>query len=381
MSDPLKVLIIITGLRAGGAERHLLRTLPGLRARGLDVRVAALEPGGMLEQPLRDTGVPVRVLPWRLPRPLRMLCGLVWLMAWMAWWRPRVVHAYLPEAYAVGGVAAWLTRRPKRYLARRSTGDYQRRIPMAAPLERWLHQRMHGLVANARPLLTELRAEAGPQASLFLIHNGLDQGFAESLPTRTAARQSLAIAEDTSVFLTVANLWSYKGYRDLLQAFSDVKRRLPSAWQALWAGADEGEGDGLRTAITEAGLDDHIKLLGIRNDVPVLLAAADVFVLPSHEEGLPNVVLEAMAASLPCVATAVGGTPDLIVADETGYLVPPHDPKALGNAVLMLAGDPDRRRAMGSAGQARWRAHFTLATCIDRHEALYRDALAPETGV
>jgi glycosyltransferase involved in cell wall biosynthesis len=115
-------------------------------------------------------------------------------------------------------------------------------------------------------------------------------------------------------------------------------------------------------------------------DVDRVLVSADVFVLSSDSEGLPMSILEAMAAGLPVVATAVGGVPECVDDGVTGLLVPARDPQAFADALAALLEDPERRRAMGEAGRARARTSFALAAFVDAHAQLYRRLLA-EVGV
>jgi glycosyltransferase involved in cell wall biosynthesis len=112
--------------------------------------------------------------------------------------------------------------------------------------------------------------------------------------------------------------------------------------------------------------------LGERSDVEDLLFASDIFVLPSHQEGFSNALLEAMAASVPAIATAVGGNSDAVVDGETGLLVPPSNPRSLAAAILRLAKNPELCRRFAEAGRRRVEQKFSLEACVDRYEKLYR---------
>ena len=128
--------------------------------------------------------------------------------------------------------------------------------------------------------------------------------------------------------------------------------------------------------IRRLGAEGTVDLAGERDDVADVLAAADVFVLPTLSEGLPMSVLEAMAAGLPVVAAAVGGVPELVDDGETGLLVPPGRPDALAAALGRLAADPALRRRLGAAGRRRAEAHFDIEACRRAHVELYRELLA-----
>jgi glycosyltransferase involved in cell wall biosynthesis len=146
-------------------------------------------------------------------------------------------------------------------------------------------------------------------------------------------------------------------------------------------------GDGPLRAELEAlvgrlGLEQNVYFLGFRSDPRALIGLLDVLVVPSHTEGAPLVVLEAMAAGVPVVASAVGGIPDQVRHGEDGLLVPPGDPAALGDAVLELLGDPGLARRMGAAGSRKAATDFSHATMVERAVKVYRTALGlpPTSG-
>ena len=135
----------------------------------------------------------------------------------------------------------------------------------------------------------------------------------------------------------------------------------------------DGNLDRMRTLSIELGLADHIRFLGERNDVVKILRAADIHLSASHTEGLPNNVLEAMGASLPVIATAVGGVPEIVIDGQTGLLVPPRDPEAMARALLSLALDPDGRKRMGEAGRNLAVSTFPIERSVDAFEDVYAE--------
>jgi glycosyltransferase involved in cell wall biosynthesis len=137
-----------------------------------------------------------------------------------------------------------------------------------------------------------------------------------------------------------------------------------------------GRGDGIRASLqacaADAGIAGNVHFVQDRCDLDSLYQAADIAILPSHEEGFPNAVIEAMAAGLPVIATDVGGIPDAIEHGQTGLIVPPRQPAALGAAILELARDPVRRRQFGQNGRSKIEAEFSLPLCADRYVRLYQ---------
>jgi glycosyltransferase involved in cell wall biosynthesis len=189
-------------------------------------------------------------------------------------------------------------------------------------------------------------------------------------------RARLGVAADATVALYVANLLSYKGHEVLLEAMRTIVDRAPGAKLLL-----AGEGpmrDAIEAKRRALGLDKNVVLLGVRSDVPALLAVADLVVHPSFQEGFSNAILEAMAAAKPVVATAVGGNPEAVVDGETGILVPPHDPVALANAMERLINEPVLAKKMGEAGRQRVIQEFRIEDAVARYAALYERLVAAQ---
>ncbi len=371
-----RLLVVTTGLGIGGTERHLLAVLPRLRAHGFAPRIACLRAGGVLAPEFIAAGVAVTVFDGG-GGPAGAVHVLPRLRAWLSRQRPAIAHFFLPEAYLLGGLATLGLGGLVRVMSRRSLNRYQRNHPFAARVEAWLHGRMDAVLANSAAVAAELRAEGVPPARLHAIANGL---VFEPGGDRAATRATLGLAPDALVIVAVANLIAYKGHADLLDALAAVRARLPRSWTLLCAGRDDGIGGDLAARAAAAGLGDHVRFLGQRDDVPALLAASDIAVSASHEEGSSNAVLEAMAAGLAVIATYVGGSAEAIQPGTGGLLVPPRDPAALGAALLSLAGDPDLRARLGNAARMRATRDFSLDACVERYAALYRGLLARKAG-
>jgi glycosyltransferase involved in cell wall biosynthesis len=361
-----RLLVVVTGLGSGGTERHLAAVLPALVARGVTVRLVSLRGEGPLAPALRDGGVEV-ISPAALPGPLGVLAGFLTVFRLCLSWRPGVVHLFLPEAYLVGGLAAWCAGRRPRVMSRRSLNAYQRAHPRAAGIERWLHPRMDAVLGNSRAICAELAAEGAPADRIGLLPNGVV--IAPSTRTRAEMRVSLGIGDGAIVIICVANLIPYKGHVDLVEAFARIRRSLPDGSTLLLAGRDDGMGVALTAQSEAREVIDHVRFLGERNDIADLLAASDIFALASHEEGSPNAVIEAMAAGVATVVTDAGGSPEAV--GEAGLVVPARDPAALADALLRLATDAGLRSRLGAAAAARAAVEFSLETCVSRYLALH----------
>jgi glycosyltransferase involved in cell wall biosynthesis len=365
-------LIVIGALDVGGAETHLAQVLPRLVTDGFEIAVHTLTGRGALAAPLEAAGVRVVAPPGTeagakaggfVGRGLRALRAGLSLAGFMRSWRPDVVHFFLPESYLVGAPIALLTSNAKRVMSRRSLNNYQAKYPLLAKLERALHKRMDALLGNSAAVTAQLIDEGAPRDRVHLIRNGIDLArFANPKPVPRPAEKV--------VIACVANLIPYKGHADLIDALAQVP--CDPAWELWCAGRDDGIGAALQARAQAAGIGDRVKLLGARKDIPDLLAAADIAVLASHEEGFPNAVLEAMASRLAVIGTRAGGIPEAIDDGKTGLIVEPRDPAKLGAALARLIADAPLRIAMGKAGRARIEAKFSVEGCAAAYTIFYR---------
>jgi len=186
-------------------------------------------------------------------------------------------------------------------------------------------------------------------------------------------RAALGIAPNALLILTVGRLTEQKGHRYLVDAIPALIAEFPEA-RFVWAG-DGPLYTELCERLQQLKLADQVLMLGKRNDIPELLAAADLFVLPSLFEGLPLVVLEALAAGVPVIATRAGGTSEIFTDESQGMLVAPGDAKALATAIGLALRQPELRSNWAQAGRARFKAAFSATRMAAETTALYRQLL------
>ncbi len=217
-----------------------------------------------------------------------------------------------------------------------------------------------------------------PAAKLRVVRNGIPPRPAGARAAADAPRlrARLGIPPTARLVLTAGRLDDQKGHRTLLGAAPAVLRRAPDV-HFLWLGRGPLESE-LRAHIRAHGLEGHVHLLGHRDDAPDLLAAADLFVLPSLFEGLPLAVLEAMRAGLPVVGTRVCGIDEIVRDRHTGRLVPPLDAAALADAILETVQHPHRAARWGAAGQALVAREFSAARMAREMTTVYEDVLRQE---
>jgi glycosyltransferase involved in cell wall biosynthesis len=208
---------------------------------------------------------------------------------------------------------------------------------------------------------------------LTVIPNGISQAAfnAPNIDTKRM-RQNLGIPYDSTLVLMVGRMIAAKGIGDLLMAAQALNRQSDYYFVLAGEGPDLEK---FRQVTQDTGLANRVCFLGYRDDIPALLQCADIFVLPSHSEGMPMTVLEAMAAGKPIVATRVGGIPELIEHDVSGVLVEPRQPEVLTKALYQLAQDPVRRQQLGQAAQKRVAAQFTETEMVRKLMLVYQQLL------
>jgi glycosyltransferase involved in cell wall biosynthesis len=213
------------------------------------------------------------------------------------------------------------------------------------------------------------RYEKIPERKIVTIPNGIDGSRFELTIDRQAKRRELGIHEQGSVIGLAVRLSDQKGITFLLQAMPRILAKHPDTTLLI-----AGDGDlrmDLEREAQELGIASRVKFCGPRKDIPELLKLLDFYVLPSKWEGLPMVILEAMAAGCPVVATDVGGNSTAVVNGVTGALVPPQDPAALADAVIRLLDSPELQKRYAENGKNRFRERFSAETMARQYEHLY----------
>ena len=378
------ILFVIGSLQVGGAERHLVSVAIALHRLGRSVAVYSASGDGPLRPELERGGVTVLFPPLKrrlgpIPaymRSLYLLVTVAHLLRVMLSLSPEIVHFFLPEAYVIGAPLAVLARRPLRIMSRRSLNVYQTRRPLLKYLEPPLHRWMTAILGNSRRVVHQLEGEGIERERLGLIYNGIDLSRVVPERDRPAVRASLGLAQNTLAMTIVANLIPYKGHSDLFRALASRQQGLPQDWRLLVVGRDDGIGASLKDEARAMGIAGNISFLGSRNDVLDILAASDIGILCSHEEGFSNAVLEGMAAALPMIVTDVGGNAEAVIDGECGLVVPPRDPQRLGSAIVTLARDSAMRLGLGEAARQRVNSSFTFEKCIESYDTFYSELRA-----
>jgi glycosyltransferase involved in cell wall biosynthesis len=373
----IRVLVLVKGLGMGGAERLVVDLVTRGDRERFDYEVAyVLESQEALVDELETCNIPVHCLG----------AGASWDLHWL--WRLRrllyagrfdIVHAHLPYSAGFGRIVArTLPRRvrPKLVYTEHSLWN------LAAVLTKALNRATIHL-DSALFVVSAASLDALPrplQSHARVVVHGVDRERTSRVlenheTIRAEVREELGAEENELLALTVANLRSEKGYDVLLEA-----ARLIVADGAPLRFVSVGTGelaDTLREARDASGLRGHLEFLGRRPDTLRLMAGSDVLVLPSHQEGMPVALMEAMSLGLAVVVTDVGGIPDIVCDGVDGLVVPPGRPDLLAGALLRLAADSELRRRLGTAAQLR-SERFDIASAARSIESVYEELVNGE---
>jgi glycosyltransferase involved in cell wall biosynthesis len=372
MIQPTAVTVcqILHGLNVGGAEVLAARLARQLREVYRFVFVC-LDELGTLGEALRDEGFPVEVIGRRPGLDFRCARRLADIMR-----RERVdlVHAHQYTPFFYGAVARVFYRRLPMLMTEhgRAFPDYPRRKRMLA--NRVLLARRDRVVGVGQSVRRALIANEGfPAARVGVIFNGIDMYQFTVRRDREAVRRELGLGPENLVILQVARLDPLKDHATAIRVINHLAHRNPDSRLILVGQGPEETA--IREKVEAWGLTDRVRFLGLRTDVARLLSAADLFLLTSVSEGIPLVLIEAMAAGLPVVSTDVGGVGEVVEDGRTGLLAPSGDDGALAEKVLLLARDPAECERMGRAGRVRAETMFSERQMHAAYLRLYGEML------
>jgi glycosyltransferase involved in cell wall biosynthesis len=374
-SEKLNVLQFLTLLAIGGTERQVLNLVRGLDTARYRVEVACLKRWGDLLPEMEATGVPIteyrttslynHVAVWNQMKFLRHLRK----------GRVDIVHTYGFYSNVFALAPARLAGAAAVLASIRDTGEHQ--TPMQKRTEKLFCRMADCIVTNAEAVRKRLTDEGYDAEKIVVIHNGIELTRYNRKPAELGLHRELGVAPTTPLVGVFARLNELKGIEYFLRAAAGLIERFPLVrFVIVGDGASRPE---LEKRVADLGLSKHVVFLGFRLDVPTLLSEISVSVLPTLSEGLSNSLLEAMAASVPVVATRVGGNPEVVEGGVTGLLVPPRDAEALGQAIGQFLDQPSLGTKFGLAGRERVSKRFAVEQMTQTTQRLY-ERLAERSG-
>lgn len=374
--ERIRVVHVLDNLNTGGTELNAVRSAERLDPSAFDVRFLCLQARGPLRERLDARGIPVREIGVRGLASVTALRRVFEVALLVRRDRIHVVHAHDPYANILASPAVRLAGTGAVIASQRWWQDVH--PPKVRRANRLAYRLAHRVLANSPAVGAHVISEEGvPAHRVVVIPNFVDVAAFEPLsPARRASlRDRVGLREGDLAVGIVANLYPVKDHAMAIRATA----RLATDWPTLRLVlvGEGGEREHLLHQARAAGVADRVLMPGRILHEPGLPGIFDVAALSSREEGFPNAVVEAMAASRPVVATSVGGVPDAVVAGETGFLVGVGDDEAMAGALDRLLRDDALRGRMGAAGMARARALYHADVVIRSLTSLYRELASP----
>jgi len=367
-ATPTRVLYLSHAFAVGGAEEMVLNLVRHLPPAYAPV-VACIHEAGPIGLEIERTGVPFRVL--GLTPGLRRPFDILRLRNFLYECQPDIVHTFLLTGSLYGRFAAMMARVP--VVIGTEVNVYERKRPLHALAERWLMRDTDAVVASAESVRDfYVQQVTADPSKVEVIYNAVDWAQLQTSISREEMRASVDVPAEVPVLAIIARLTEQKGHRILLDAL--VRPDLAQAH--LIVVGDGPLRDTLQKQCSDLGLSSRIRFLGARRDLGNILAAADVFVMPSFWEGLPLAMVLAMGAGLPVVATRVAGIPEVVKDGVSGLLVPPGDSAELGAALSRVVNDETTRGRLGQAARAAVRPRFGIDRYVQSVTALYDRLMA-----
>ena len=374
--EPFRLAYLTTGLSYGGAETQLKHIVIELKSRGWEIIIISMLPPIAYNRELADSGIEVISLNMR--RGKLRAGALFEAGSILRRWRPHVVHSFMVHANILARLSRLIHWAPVQSSSARNTHE--------GGNLRMLAYRLTDPICDMTTQVSQAGVKryvtigAVPEGKIRMIPNGVEtESFRPHPELRQRLRTELNI-DDALVWLAVGRFEKQKDYPNLIRAFAKLATNRSNAiLLVVGEGSLERE---ITSLVASLGLQERIRFLGVRRDMPAVMNAADAFVLASSWEGMPNTLLEASASELPIVATDVGGSREIVVDRQTGLLVPPHDSQALAEAMQNIMGlTAAERTRLGQAGRTFVDENFGLRSITSVWESLYSDLLEQKKGL
>jgi glycosyltransferase involved in cell wall biosynthesis len=363
-----KILHVAQWLRIGGAEKVILDLVSDLDRRKFEPVVCAFQ-RGIMENDFNDVGIKFEVIE---RKHLINFVFLLKIIGLMKRWKIELVHCHGVPPTIYGGLAAKLLGIP---LIITVHGKSAFSVKVGIKGLQYAQRFGAKIVTVSKELKSELVRDVGlKEAAISTIYNGINvNGYPRcSTQIEEVKRKELSLNSDT-VIGSVGSLREAKGHRYLIQSLPKVLHKYPDL-KLIIIGDGELK-DELNILAKKVNVEKHVLFLGQRRDVRELISVFDLLVQPSLTEGISIVILEAMAASKPVIATDVGGNSTLVEKHRTGLLVAPGDTESLANAIVCLLDNKEERVIMGKAGFERAKQNYSLQKSVSEYEKIYLSLL------
>ena len=370
--EKIKILQLITELDIGGAEKVLLSFIRKLDRDKYNVMVAYMKGEGKLVEDFREAGVKVFNLKMRNRADLGAVIRLYRLLKRE---NIQLLHTHLIQADICGFLAGKMAGIPIIISTKHNPDEFRKKFSIPVWLDGIFANHSDRIIAVSYAVKDFLiNWEKISKDKFTVIHNGIDlEEFNINIDISKKKRQ-LGINLSSKVLGSIGRFNEQKGYKFLLKAISEILENVPDV-RFIFVGDGPLRRE-LEKMTRELKVDQNVIFTGIRRDIPEIFSIMDVFIMPSIFEGLPLILLEAMAMGKPVIASRVGGIPEIVRHEVTGILVEPANPSAIANSIVKLLKDPVGAKRIGDSGREEVKRRFTIDTMTEKIEALYNGILS-----
>lgn len=365
----INILYLFVTLPIGGAEEHLLTVLKNLDLTKYNPIVCCIREKGLIGEEIENRGIAIISLNRKSKSwDFRIVMDILRIIRTK---NIHLIHTHLYHANMYGRIAALISKIPAVVTEHNVYPKYKlkRRI-----LNWFLAKKTKKIIAVSEMVKKDITVRDWIKPlKVEVIYNGIDIDRFPSAISKEEARQKLGVPTDCFLIGTIGRLTDQKGQIYLINALSIIKGIIPEI-KLLLAGSGPLESE-LKNIVFTKGLNEYVEFLGARRDIPDILKAMDIFVFPSLWEGLPMVLLEAMASSLPVVATSVGGITEIVRNGINGVIVPPRNESVLVQIIIELSKDKAKRKLLGESGRKTVEDKFTASLMVKNLESVYESSL------
>ncbi len=366
--EKIKILRTITWLPVGGIEKRILKVLPILNKPPFELSVCCLRERGELADKLEEQGIKVHLIPFKTrldPFALYKLAKLIKSEKY------HILHSHMYRSNIPTTIAGKIARSPVIISQIHNINTWETRRQKF--LDKFLCRYRNGIIAVSEEVKNDIINKlCVPQEFCKVIYNGVESDKFGNLSKNKNILKPLGISENDCVIITAARLVEQKNHKASIKAFSKISKICPDC-KMIFAGSGKLE-DNLKNMVNELSLGNKIFFLGKRDDIPEILAASDIFLMPSYKEGFSNAILEAMASELPVIISDIGCNREAVKDGDEGFLIKPDNIEQISEKILTLVNNAKLRKETGAKAKARAQM-FSIDKMVENLQNYYLSLL------
>ena len=374
--DESNIVLVIDSLDGGGAEAQAIMLASGLKNENIKVSIFPLRSGGTLTKQAKNQNIEIIEGGFKSTRNIKSsIKGFLLLCKTIHSKKNAIVHTFLPFSNFVGSIAGIISGANYIITSRRGLIKLNYLKKKWRTFDKISNFLSDKIVVNAEAIIDEMLAlDSVNPNKVICIRNGINiEKFRIKNYDRNYIRSQFGLLESEFAWVKVANFSSIKGHKDLITSFKNLDTKYQA--KLFLVGKDIGSLDELKTLVSECGLQDRIKFLGFREDIPEILLSMDGYICASHTEGFSNAILEAMASGLPIIATNVGGNSEIITNEITGLLFKPKDKNGIINTMIKIMENNPLSEKLSKEALKTVNEKYSTKKMVESYIDIYKKAL------